>query len=294
MSLLLLSLQSTPQLLDLENWPIDQLQSYQAARIAPYPSKITIVNDDTSMSIPGENYKNNAEPLATQIDALSTKFKPLGWIIAQRFTHNSSLLDRANTISDCTITNESSDRRYHSRSDLVCNHLAQNLQTYYQQLSHQEIRLNPYLLEKISSIDLSKIDELPVNKLTELLANKIIIVGDGSDKGSLDASVNRDALALDLIIRSRDPHQQLSLFSPWRNGMKLAWMLLWPVLIAVAMWQVRAAFLVSLAIGAWIAIAGILLIYAQEVPIVLSGFAIVIVCTAISIVKSISHSQVSS
>ena len=50
------------------------------------------------------------------------------------------------------------------------------------------------------------------------------------ERGSLDPIVNRDALALDLIVRSRDPHQRLSLFSPWRNGMKLAWMLLWSVL----------------------------------------------------------------
>jgi hypothetical protein len=301
-TILALSLMSTPQLINLENAIIDRTQAVQVAGIQPNTSQVTILNyaDPAIIGMGGGRIINNGELLASKIKTLSQTVKPSIWIVDLDFAVGKEQLNRSNLLIGCTDRDLNSLTIDYDRSELTCNRSAEALQIlldrpYFQQISQPNFRLNPHLLSKINSIDLDKIQYLPVEKVKQLFDDKIVLVGILPAKklssSTIDSLVERDALALDRMIRAADPQQQLSLFTSWTTGLKLMWILLWSVVTAIATWQLRWQLLVPISIVIQIAISGALLVSSQGVPIVISLISTIAVTSIILSIQQIADRQ---
>ncbi|MCY7337217.1 MAG: hypothetical protein LH613_13555 [Chamaesiphon sp.] len=290
-SILALSIQSTPSIAGLENWAIDRVQAIQASQIAPGTSKVTIIND---VSLFGMSTQADAEPLARQIEDLSAKFKPLMWVVVEDFSNNVEQLNRSNLVLGCTRRIKSLEEAKYLQSELDCNNASETLKIYSQQLSQQGIRLNRHLLTKINSIDLkqplnlNEIQDLPVSRIKELLTDKIIVVGIPSGTQSIDSMLNRDALALDYLTRAADSRYQFPLVDYWDDGVKLLWIFFWCITIAIATWKLKWQLLVpSIAIAIGISMA--LFFFSLGIPTVVSAMAMVLVGGTIFSIKQIAR-----
>lgn len=297
---LALSLMSTPLLVDLENAIIDRSQAIQSAAIQANTSKVVILNYADPINLGGGKIINNAELLASKIQTLSQIVKPLMWIVDLDFAVGKDQLNRPNLLNGCTDRDPTSLTINYARSELTCNRSAEAFQillnqSYFLETTQPNFRLNRHLLPKIDSIDLDKIEGLSVEKIRRLFNDRIIIVGILPDKLSEiiinNSLVARDALALDQMIRAADPQHPLLLFAPWKIGIKLIWILLWSVVIAIATWQMRWQLLIPITIAIQIAISGVFLACNQGVPITISLISTIVVSSIILSVKQIANNQ---
>jgi hypothetical protein len=290
--MLILSLKSMSPLVELENAIDNRIQAIPSANIELNTSKVTIVNYDPKSMISVGTIRNNDESLAQKIDEISQQAKPTLWIVDLDFAIGNSSLNRDNILKGCTNRDLANLTSEYSRAELECNPQANayqwlSSQPYFQQVAQQKFRLNPHLINKIESIDIDKIDkikDLPVERIKQLFDNKIVLVG------SLQA--NRDAQAIDRMIRAVDPQQPLPLFVSWQIGLEFGWIFLSSMVMAFAAWHLRWRLWVSTIFVVHSVVAGVLLFSAQGVPLASGTIAMLVVGGLILSVKQIGKHPV--
>jgi hypothetical protein len=295
--MLILSLKSMSPLVELENAIVDRVQAIQAAMIEPNTSKVMIVNyDRTESIIIGGTTSNNAESLAQKIDEISQQAKPTLWIVDLNFEIGNSSLNRDNILKGCTDRNLTNLTLEYSRAELECDNQANafhllSSQPYFKQVAQQKFRLSPHLINKIESIDIDKIKDLPVERIKQLFDNKIVLVGSLQANQSI---VTRDAQAIDRMIRAVDPQQPLALFVPWQIGLEFGWIFLSSMVMAFAAWHLRWRLWVPTIFVVHLVVAGVLLFFAQGVPLASGTIAMLVVGGLILSVKQMGKHPVRS
>ena len=289
-SALALSLQSNPFISELEESVIDRVQLLQASQIPSNSSQVTIVNYD-ALTLPGTI--NHPDGLKDAIEQIERQVKPSMWIIETDFDqsdiHGANILvcsHKSDSSKDSINFNYSIQQSNCGDTSLIAE---LNNRNKLSKVSHQAIRLNPYLLDKIGQTSFSQMPQLSAPDIAQLFDRKFVFVGISGEKSELD----RDALAIDRLIRANDLQHPVALFTTWEDSRESLWILVWTMLTAVAMWRVRWGFLVPLAIGAQLAIAWWLLTLGQSAPLAIGAISMMVVWMAISIVRQIAARQMS-
>ena len=288
-TILALSLKSHPQMVEVDNNVIDRVQSFQAAQVVSNTSKVVIINYDLDNIIKSKStIASDSNELERVIGQIEKQAKPQAWGIEIDF-ERSNLRTGANILS-CNPQNDlnTTDLNY---SLIKSNCGDRPLPIQLLELNNlpppfqQVIRLNPDLSNKNRQpIDLSQISKLSDREIKKLFDRKFVLVGIFEPKSILA----KDALALDRLLLAKDRVQPIPLVVPWSSGRELMWIFLWSVLTTFAAWQVKWRFLVPLASGLQIAIAGLLLMFGQGVPIAIGIIATTIGCLVISIVRQVA------
>jgi hypothetical protein len=286
-SILSFLLQSVPLISGLQESAIDRVQFLQASQITPGNSQVTLVNYD-ELALSGRI--NDSAALKETIDRIERQVKPIVWLVEADFDRNSIsgtnilVCDRQGD-PPTDLTSSYSIQQSKCSDPTTISRLQELIKT--PNISQQVIRLNPYLLDRINQTTYTQISQLALPEIQQLFDRKFILIGTFEEKSTLA----RDAIALDRLIRAKDPKQPIPLFTTWENGGIWLWMVLWSTLVAVAAWRGKWWLLVPLTIGSQLAFAWVLLTLGQGVPIAIGTISTSVAWMAIALVKRLARSR---
>jgi hypothetical protein len=141
----------------------------------------------------------------------------------------------------------------------------------------KDFKLNTALLgnsqPRIDRVNTSQITKYSTAQLKKIFDGKIILVG-SLNLPEINA-LTREAMAIDQIIRARDPQQFIPLLIYRSISEQFLWIFLWSILMGLVAWQ-RQWKLLSLAIlfGELI-ISGICLMLGQGLPIIVTSITMI-------------------
>jgi hypothetical protein len=277
-SILALHFQSDPQVNGWENLLVDRLQSERVAAFALAPSQVTVVNYDDAISLSGI-VADDGE-IRKSIELVEAKAQPIAWVIGLSISNNTNLFD-GHIFQGCP--NKSTNILSNNRLRLGrCDRQLMNevLKKHgFSELVLQGFRLNTNVLfgrnHPIDRVNLSQIfNQSKSNaELKKLFDRKIIVVGDFESK-DLNAA-QKAAIAIDQIVRAKDPHQFLPLLVYRSISEQFLWIFSWSVLVG-SIWSSRRWKLSFVAmIGGQVVIICILLFIGQGLPIVLTSISMI-------------------
>jgi hypothetical protein len=279
-ALLLLQLQSMPLIGSLENAIVDRYQSIQIDRLPLRSSQVTIVNYDPLILA---GYISDDRELQQTIDLVKANAKPLVWGI------NLGINDPAkfdpNVIQGCIESDSTHQLQLNpcDRQFLTSILKVANLP----ELDVREFRLNIHLLSKIDRLGTDKISTQSPSELKQLFDDQIILVGnfDGKELNSL----TRQAIALDQIIRVNNAEHRLPIFITSPIGQKFAWIFSWSIVTGLLILWRKWTILFLIILADAIAIAGVLLFFGRELPLIVTSISIGLVASIVEIIKIINR-----
>ena len=278
LSILALNLQSQPQVVAWENTLTDRIQSAQFETFTLPPSKVTIVNYDDAISLPGSIISHDSELIAL-IDRIEAKAKLTVWIISLSINNNTNIFnDRIfqgcpdRPIGDLTPR----DKFHLGRCDRKVINLA--LQKYgLPEQVIQNFKLNTKLLAgsrvQIDRVNNSQLSKYSTPALKQLFNSKIVLVGH-FDLNEIN-SLAREAMAIDQIIRANDRQQFLPLSIYRSTSEQLLWIFLWSILVGTLAWHRNWKLFFLATIFAEITIATACFLFGQGLPIVMTSIAMI-------------------
>jgi hypothetical protein len=286
--LLDIQLQATQPIFTLEQSIVDRIQIAVMERISPDPSLVKIINYEPFSS---GNIINNDTELLKIVERVEQASKPIAWGIALKVETNSQpkIFDRSNIIPECIDRSikYSCDRpsfvtalsmRYLSRHPDLLRSVDRQLNWNADALDRD---LLVHSLTKIDRLNSSQVLELSPAEIKKQFDGKLILVGIFDETESATTPLARSAIEIDRLIRAHHPHQPLPLYTPRSRGERFLWVFLWSLLAGLARWRSRWQLWLPIAIGCQIFIAGLLLIYGQGLPILITTIAMMLVSTTI-------------
>jgi hypothetical protein len=277
-SILALNFQSKPQLVAWENAIVDRLQSTQFQILAKPSSKVTIVNYDDAIVLPGSiiSHDSKINELIAQIEE---KSKPIAWSIGFNIANKSTVFnDRIFTgCVDKPTSNLTPRNVFHiNRCDREL--ISSVLDKYgISQPIVKDFKLNTNLLgerqPQIDRVNTSTITKYSTAQLKKIFDGRIILVG------SLNLpeinSLTREAMAIDQIIRSKDPQQSIPLLIDRSISEQFLWIFVWSNLMGLVAWQRHWKLLFSATILSEIMLTGICFMFGQGLPIIVTSIAMI-------------------
>jgi hypothetical protein len=286
--LLSIQLQATQPISTLEQSIVDRTQIAVMERISPEPSSVKIINYEPFSS---GNIINNDTELLKIVERVEQASKPVAWGIALKIETNSQpkIFDRANVIPECIdraikylcdrpsfVTSLS--KRYLSQHHNIGILAAQQLNGDADLLSRD---LLAKILTKIDRLNSSQVLELSPAELKKQFDGKLILIGIFDEQDAVTTPLARSAIEIDRLIRAHHPRQPLPLYAPRSHGESFLWVFLWSSLAGLTRWRQRWRLWLPILIGCQIFITGLLLIYGQGLPILITTIAMMLVSTAI-------------
>jgi hypothetical protein len=286
--LLAIQLQATQPIFALEQSIVNRIQIAAIEQISPDPSAVKIINYEPFSS---GNIINNDTELLKIVERVEQASKPVAWGIALKIETNSqpTIFDRANVIPECIDRSiQYSCNRPSFVTSLSKRYLSQhhNIST----LADRQLNWNANALDRnLLAHSLTKIDRLNSSQILELspaelkkqFDGKLILIGIFDEKESATTPLARSAIEIDRLIRAHHPRQPLPLYAPRSRGESFLWVFLWSLLAGLTKWRQRWQLWLPIAIGCQILVAGLLLIYGQGLPILITTIAMMLVSTAI-------------
>jgi hypothetical protein len=296
--LLAIQLQATQPIFTLEQSIVDRIQIAVMERISPEPSAVKIINYEPFSS---GNIINNDTELLKIVERVEQASKPVAWGIALKVETNSQpkIFDRSNIIPECIDRSikYSCDRpsfvtalsmRYLSRHPDLLRSVDRQLNWNADALDRD---LLAHSLTKIDRLNSSQVLELSPAEIKKQFDGKLILVGIFDETESATTPLARSAIEIDRLIRAHHPHQPLPLYTPRSRGERFLWVFLWSLLAGLARWRSRWQLWLPIAIGCQIFIAGLLLIYGQGLPILITTIAMMLVSTTIWAIEFIGRDR---
>jgi hypothetical protein len=286
--LLSIQLQATQSISKLEQTIVDRTQIAAMERISPEPSVVEIVNYEPFSS---GNIINNDTELLKIVELVERSTKSVAWGIALKIETNSQpkIFDRANVIPECIdrAIKYSCDRPSFVTS-LSKRYLSQRYKI--DTLTDRQLNWNADLLSsdllaktltKIDRVNSSQVLELSPAELKKKFDGKLILIGIFDERDAVTTPLARSAIEIDRLIRAHHPQSPLPLYTPRSRGESFLWVFLWSLLAGLTRWRQRWRLWLPISIGCQILITGLLLIYGQGLPILITTIAMMLVSTAI-------------
>lgn len=286
--LLSIQLQATQPIFALEQSIVNRIQIAAIEQISPDPSAVKIINYEPFSS---GNIINNDTELLKIVERVEQNSKPFAWGIALKIETNSqpTIFDRSNIIPECIDRSikYSCDRPafvtalsklYLSQHPKVRTSIDRQLNWNADALDRD---LLVHSLTKIDRLNSSQVLELSPADIKKQFDGKLILVGIFDETESTTTPLARSAIEIDRLIRAHQPQQPLPLYTPRSPGDRFLWVFLWSLLAGLARWRQRWQLWLPIAIGCQILVAGLLLIYGQGLPILITMIAMMLVSTAI-------------
>jgi hypothetical protein len=277
-SILAINFQSDPRLVAWENAIVDQFQATQFQLLAKSSSPVTIVNYDDAIVLPGSiiSHDSKINELIAQVE---DKAKPIAWSVSFNIANKATVFNNR-IFAGCVdkpISNLARRNVFHiNRCDREL--ISSVLDKYgLSESVAKDFKLNTNLLgneqPQIDRVNTSEIAKYSTAQLKKKFDGKIILVG------SLNLpeinSLTREAMAIDQIIRARDPQQFIPLLIDRSITEQFLWIFLWSILIGLVAWQPKWKLLFLATILSEIMIAGICLIFGQGLPIMITSIVMI-------------------
>jgi hypothetical protein len=286
--LLAIQLQATQPISKLEQTIVDRTQIAMMERISPDPSAIEMINYEPFSS---GNIINNDTELLKIVERVEQASKPVAWGIALKIETNSQpkIFDRANVIPECIdrAIKYSCDRpsfvtslskRYLSQHHKIDALADRQLNGNADLLSRD---LLAKILTKIDRVNSSQVLALSPAELKKKFDGKVILIGIFDEQDAVTTPLARSAIEIDRLIRAHHPQSPLPLYAPRSRGESFLWVFLWSLLAGLTRWRQQWRLWLPIAIGCQIFVAGLLLIYGQGLPILITTIAMMLVSTTI-------------